>query len=137
MPPATSTSLSGSGTGGSGILTPAGSLRDPYDDLHLDRRIERQHGYADGRARVDAGVAEDLTEQLRSAVRDLRLAGEVGCGGHERNDLHDLHHAVEVADDRLHCGDRVERALLRARLRLLRADLPADLAGVHQLAVLH
>ena len=71
---------------------------DADDDLDLDRRVERQHGYADGGARVHAGVAERPAEQLGGAVRDLRLAGEVRGRRHEHDDLDDLRDPVEVAD---------------------------------------
>ena len=43
---------------------------DLDDQLDLDRRVQRQHRYADGRAGVDAGLAEDLAEQLGGAVGD-------------------------------------------------------------------
>jgi hypothetical protein len=45
---------------------------------------------------VDAGVPERLAEQLRGTVGDPRLAGEVGGGGDERDDLDDPLDLVEV-----------------------------------------
>ena len=56
--------------------TRPGSAGDGDDDLHLDRRVERQHRHADRRPRVHAGVAEDLAEQLAGAVDDAGLTGE-------------------------------------------------------------
>ena len=43
----------------------AASVADVDDDLDLDRRVERQHRDADGRAGVDAGVAEGLCRTAR------------------------------------------------------------------------
>src|SRR6478609_1331008 len=77
---ATATIFSGSGTGGSGMRT-----SDFYQDLHLDGGVERQRRDSDRGAGVDAGVAEDLAEQLGGTVGDAGLAGEVGGGGHERD----------------------------------------------------
>ncbi len=59
------------------------------DELDLDGGVEREHGDADRAARVTAGVAEDLAEQLGGAVHDARLAGEVRGGGDEADDLDD------------------------------------------------
>ena len=63
---------------------------------------------------MHAGVAEGLAEQLARTVDDARLTGEVGGAGHETDDLDHADDLVEVADDRLHRGDRVERARLAA-----------------------
>ena len=51
---------------------------DLDDELDLDRGVERQRRDTDGAARVGAGIAEDLTEQVARTVDDGRLAGEVG-----------------------------------------------------------
>ena len=51
---------------------------DLDDDLDLHRGVEGEHGDPDGRARVDAGLAERRAEQLTGAVDDAGLAGEVG-----------------------------------------------------------
>lgn len=40
------------------------ALRELDDELHLDGRVEREHGDADGGAGVHAEVAEDLAEDL-------------------------------------------------------------------------
>ena len=96
-------------------------------------RVQRQRGDADGRPGVHARVAEDAAQQLAGAVGDLRLAGEVGGGGDEDDDLHDPLDQRQVADLGVDRGDRVERALLGAGVGLLRGHPGADLAGRHQL----
>ena len=111
--------------------------RDLDEDLDLDGGVERQHRYADGRARVHAGVTERRTEQVGGAVGDLRLAGEVGRRGHEADHLDDALDLVEVADLGLHGGDRVERALLGVRAASSGRHLAADLPGGQQLARAH
>ena len=68
------------------------SSADLDDELDLDRRIERQDGYADRAAGVLAGVAEGRTEQLARAVGDARLTGEVGSARDEDRGLDDADH---------------------------------------------
>ncbi len=51
-------------------------LRERDDEFDFDRRIERQHRNADGRARVNTDLTENLAEHLRGTVDDSRLTGE-------------------------------------------------------------
>ena len=112
-----------------------GRDRDGGDQLHLDRRVHRQHRHAHGTARVSAGGAEDLAEQLARPVGDLGLRGEVGRTGHEDRDLHDpldLVHPAGHGGDR---GHRVQSAASRAHSAAVSTrDLAADLAGGHEFA---
>ena len=79
---------------------------------------------ADRGARVAAGVAEHLADELRGAVGDLRLPGELRGGGDEDDELHDPSDLLErhLGPDR---GEGVERALLGALDGLLRCDRAA------------
>jgi hypothetical protein len=90
----------------------------PRSDLDEDLDLDGASSGSTGRRRRsgrDARVAERRAEQLGGAVGDLRLAGEVRRRGHERDHLDHAHDLVEVTDLGLDRGDRVERALLRAR----------------------
>src|SRR5687768_12631372 len=109
-------------------LTAGTSARDLDDELDLDGYVEGQHRRADGRTGVPAEVTEDLGQELRGAVGDLRLAGEVGRGRHEDDGLHDPGDVVERADLGLDRGERVERALAGALVALLLRDRAAELA---------
>src|SRR5690349_10998265 len=80
-------------------------------------------------------IAEHLTEQLRSPVDDAWLTVESRRGCDEAADLDNTRDAVD-ADQRMHGGQRVERARARQRLAVLRGDLRADLAGLRQLSAL-
>src|SRR3546814_17256851 len=102
--------------------------------LDLYRGVQRANRYADCGAGVHAGLAEGLAEQLRDAVGDLGLAGEVGGGGDESDHLDHALDLVEVTDQRLHRSDGVEATLLGAGDGLLLGDLTADLAGGDELA---
>jgi hypothetical protein len=51
---------------------------DFEDRLDLDRRVERQRSRADGGARMAPGLAERGDEQIRGAVGDEVLLGEIG-----------------------------------------------------------
>ncbi len=52
------------------------------DGLDLDGRVSRQGGHADRESGVSAGVTEHGDEQIRTAVDDTRVIGEVGRGVH-------------------------------------------------------
>ena len=66
-------------------------VRDVVRVQHLQAQpaVQRQHRDAHRGARVDAGVAEDLAEQLRGAVGHRGLAGEVRGRGDEHDHLDD------------------------------------------------
>src|SRR6516165_1245258 len=66
--------------------------RDLYDQLDLDRRIERQRRRADRAAGMPAGLAEHFEQQLAGPVDDLRLPGETGVAGHEARHLDHMGH---------------------------------------------
>src|SRR5580693_57271 len=68
--------------GGSVMGLGGGASRDLYDQLDLDRRVERQHSRTDRAASVPARLAEHLKQQLTGTVHDLRLAGEIRGAGH-------------------------------------------------------
>jgi hypothetical protein len=55
-----------------------GCGRDLDDAFDLDRNRHRQRAHADRRARVPPGVAEHFDEQVRAAVDDARVVGELG-----------------------------------------------------------
>src|SRR5215831_15767716 len=75
--------------------TPLGDLEDRLD---LDGDVERQHVDADGRTRVLAGIAEHVDHGVGSAVRHLRLVGEVVGRVDEDGELGDALDAVEIAE---------------------------------------
>ena len=70
---------------------------DLRDELNLDGHVARQRVGAHGRARVDASLAEDGTQQLGAAVEDLGLLRELGRAVDEADHLDDPLHLVEVA----------------------------------------
>ena len=51
--------------------------------VDLDGSVEGQGGHADGGAGMLAGLAEDLGDQVRGAVDDEVLFGEIRGRGHE------------------------------------------------------
>ena len=81
---------------------------------------------------MDAGIAEDATEEHRGAVRDRGLAGERRVRRDERGDLHDLGDLVERAEHSAGRSETVERALAREILGLFRRNLSTHLAGLRQ-----
>ena len=94
------------------------------DDLDLDGAVERQRGDPHGRARVAAGVAEDLAEHLARTVDDAGLAREVGNGCHEADDLDDAGEPVDTADGGRRRREGVQSALTGVRLGVLRGYQP-------------
>ena len=64
------------GPGSSGSVAEA-LVADLDDRIDLDRDAQRQHRHADRAAGMAPGLAEHLLHQLRRAVGDLGLVGEV------------------------------------------------------------
>src|SRR5574341_794650 len=67
------------------------------DDLDLDRDGARQLSHAYRRARMAAGVAEDLDEQVGEAVDHERRLVEPWRAVHHPERLNDLTHLVQAA----------------------------------------
>src|SRR5579859_3565993 len=92
VPPSTSRARAAK-LGGSRMPGRAGrSVTDLYDQLDLDRCVERQHRDADRAAGVPARLAEHLKQQFAGTVDDLRLAGEPRFAGYETGHLDHLGH---------------------------------------------
>ncbi len=111
---------------------PRPEVSDLDDEFDLDRGVEGEDRDADGAAGVLAGLTEDGAEQLRGAVGDLGLAGEVRGRGDESDGLDDPLDVRQVADLGLDRGQGVQRALLGALAGDLGGDGVADLAGGDQ-----
>ncbi len=69
-------------------------------------------GRADRRARMLAALAEYCRQEVRRAVGDQVLLGEVGCRGDEDGDLHHAGDSFESAERRLGLRQDVDRAEL-------------------------
>src|SRR5215813_12408598 len=67
-----------------------------HDDLH--RRVAAEAAAADGRTGGLAPLAVDRHEKVGGAVDDARLIVEAGGGVDEAREVHDLLHAIEVAE---------------------------------------
>ena len=80
------------------------------DQLDLHRRVQRQRRHPDRGPGMRSGLAEHLAEQVRRAVDDGRLAGEVGAAGHVADDLDHPDDRVD-ADQGMHRGQRVQGAV--------------------------
>ena len=71
---------------------------------------------------MPTGVTERGAEQLTRAIDHARVTGESGIARNEADDLDDLGDPIEIPDDRLHRGDRVESATLGEFLGGFRVD---------------
>src|SRR3954451_16817572 len=77
--------------------------------LDLDRDVEGQLGQTDGAARVPAGLAEDLDEQIGATVDDLWRLVEARRDVHHAEHLHDALDAIEITEFGLHRGEDRQR----------------------------
>src|SRR6185295_10637552 len=112
-------------------------LVDFRDCLDLDGNIDRQRAGANRRAGVFALVAEHLDHDVRGAVHDLGVVGELGDAIDEADELYDALDTVEIAAAGiLELGDDVECADPRCLLGFLDRIVLADLALIFDLAVL-
>jgi hypothetical protein len=66
--------------------------------LYLDRRIQRQNRYADSRTRMPTSLAQDLDNEFRRTVYDLRLIIKSSCRGDESRDLDASPDPVKTSD---------------------------------------
>src|SRR5688572_27491007 len=99
------------------------------DDLDLDRCVEGELRHADGRAGVQPRLTEDLADELRGAIEDLRLGVEARRRGYEPGNLHDAVYPVQAACLGRRGGEGVEGAETGCQVGLLLRDGVADLAG--------
>src|SRR5262245_50016125 len=103
--------------------------------IDLDRGAERQAGAADGDARVNALVPQDLDHQVRRGIERLGMVGKAGRRIDEAVEAHELDDAVEVAQRGFGLREEVEGAKPRRLAALGEVELGADLAGNCDLAV--
>src|SRR5882762_8051093 len=111
-----------------GFFRPWGGAADLDDALDLDRDAVGQGSHAYGGARVLALIAEHFDEQVRAAVDDLGLVGELGRAVHHAEQLHHALDAVEAAELGLHHREQREPDRARVLVALLDAELGAELA---------
>src|SRR5664280_2421189 len=78
------------------------------DELDLDAGAERKLGDAEGAARMRALFGEDLAEQLRAAVGDEMVLGEVGRAVDEAGDANDPLDLVEIADGGVQGAEQID-----------------------------
>src|SRR5512139_10407 len=112
-----------------------GSGADLDDRIHLDRDTEWKDRYANRRACVPAGFAEDLLHQLGGPVGDLRLVDEIAMAVDENAQLHDSLDPVERAKGRLHLGQQHNSATASGGLSRLQVQ-PFSQTAFDQAAVL-
>eukprot|EP00320_Phaeocystis_rex_P015052 CAMPEP_0119074250 /NCGR_PEP_ID=MMETSP1178-20130426/71994_1 /TAXON_ID=33656 /ORGANISM="unid sp, Strain CCMP2000" /LENGTH=193 /DNA_ID=CAMNT_0007056393 /DNA_START=76 /DNA_END=655 /DNA_ORIENTATION=- len=86
---------------------------DLSDELNLNGHVSGQRVGAHGRARVDAALAENGAQELRTAVEDLGLLREFSRTVDEADHLDDPLHAVEVAQLVLERGEQLKRDYAR------------------------
>src|SRR5688572_17668940 len=85
---------------------------------------------------MPSGLAEDLLQELRRAVRDERLLVEPGTAVDEHGELHDAAHFPEVSDLRLQRGETVQAHDACGLLGLLERDVAPDLSRRRERTVL-
>ena len=83
-------------------------MRD--DRIHFNGDAKRQGRDSNRAPRMAAGFSKHVLHQLGSAVRYLRLVGEGGGAVHENAKLHDLLHAIERSERRLHLRQKHDSA---------------------------
>src|SRR5690349_2261391 len=105
------------------------------DRLDFDARAQWKLGHSNGGARVPALVAEDVYEQLRRAVNDKVLAGEVGVAVHVAGDAQYALDAVEGAQLLPHQAQHVGGAQGGGLARVFQGHLRRDLALAGEVAV--
>jgi hypothetical protein len=128
-------------------LLTGGAGADLRDCLDLDRAAQGQCGDPDGRAGMGPGRAQDVEHQLRGAVSDLRLLGELAGAGDVDSELDQPRHRVKAASGGLQLGQYIHRACsggllpghqvhlgtepaLRDELPVPGGDLPGGVDGV-------
>src|SRR6516164_2157362 len=102
---------------------------DRDDSLDLDRNLIGQHDIADSRAGVPTSIAEDLHEEIGTAIDDLRRIVEVRRGIDHTKELDDKIDAVERAERIAHGGKQAQSDQPRAPIAFLNADVDAEFAG--------
>jgi hypothetical protein len=83
---------------------------DLRDGLHLDRGTQGQRGDPDGRAGMRPGRAQDVEQQLRGAVSDLRLLYELAGAGDVHSELDQPRHRVKAASGSLQLCQHIHSA---------------------------
>ena len=84
---------------------------------------------------MDTSLAKDLLQKLACAVEHAWLASELRHGCNEAHDLDDLLDSIEISDDALDSGNRVQGTAPCDLATLLGGDFCSDLALGHELAV--
>jgi len=97
------------------------------DQLYLHARSERNLRHAERAPRVRAVLAEDVREQLRRAVGDEVLLGEVGRAVHHYEELHDARDGVEITGRGVQRREEIDSDRACRQLPLLYVDAGAEL----------
>src|SRR5207244_2739882 len=118
------------------VRTCAIALGNLDDHLDLDRDAQRQRAHAYRGARVAPCIAERRDQQVRRAVDDLRLIGEVGRAVDHAEQLDHAFDLVQVADLLLENAETVQHHQLRRLAPGFHVEVLAQLADVVVLTVL-
>src|SRR5690606_19459401 len=87
------------------------------------------------RTRMLSGVAENVDEQIRRAIGNKMLLGEIGGGGNKYGNLHHAFDAIEVAKSSLRLCEDIDCTGTSRRLSLRNRQPASQLAGEDQLAI--
>lgn len=111
------------------IFPVADLVRHFRDQFDLDGSTRGQGINADGGAGVTTRRAEDGDQQIRSAINDLGLRGEIIGAINEAADAHDALHARQVPEFRLEHRQQLQHARPRGFRRLRFRQLAPDFTG--------
>ena len=96
--------------------------------VDLDRGVVRQHGDADGRARVTPLLAENIDDEIGGAVHHLRPIDEARRRIDETVEPHHAYDAIEIAERGLDLGEEIDGAGARGGLAVLDRHRCAELS---------
>ena len=111
------------------IFPAAGLVRHFRDQFNLDGGARGQGIDADGGAGVTTRRAEDGDQQIRSAINNLGLRGEIIGAINEAADAHDALDARQVPEFRLEHRQQLQHARPRGFRRLRFRQLAPDFTG--------
>ncbi len=111
------------------IFPAAGLVRHFRDQFNLDGGARGQGIDADGGAGVTTRRAEDGDQQIRSAINNLGLRGEIIGAINEAAHAHDALHARQVPEFRLEHRQQLQHARPRGFRRLRFRQLAPDFTG--------
>ena len=103
---------------------------DLHDRFDFHRDVLGQPTHPDRRPRVPSGVAEDLHEQIGTAVDHLWMFAKSLHRVDHAEELHHAYDAIEIAERGLRGGEKLQPDQPRVLVRVLLGDIGPDNAAM-------